>query len=196
MYVVTFKLKAKFTHGVEENLLCTTLRNQSKCSSQKSNMDLDRRTYFPKPCCYHTKYIIIRKNVANITYFQNPSRQEVTPNRLALSWTFIKSFFLATFWLFFIVYFSTMVFIKIYLINHSIIIRKFVANIYPPGHRLLTTYMNSIQIGSCRTWIVHGGKKECCPVITHVMWFLFSKIIIHKYLISCLCQDFSLWRKV
>ena len=95
--IVHFKLKAKFTHGVEENLLCTTLRNQSKCSSQKSNMDLDRRTYFPKPCCYHTKYIIIRKNVANITYFQNPSRQEVTPNRLALSWTFIKSFFFGYF---------------------------------------------------------------------------------------------------
>ena len=90
MYVVTFKLKAKFTHGVEENLLCTTLRNQSKCSSQKSNMDLDRRTYFPKPCCYHTKYIIIRKNVANITYFQNPSREEVTPNRQIFNKAFLN----------------------------------------------------------------------------------------------------------
>ena len=147
MYVVTFKLKAKFTHGVEENLLCTTLRNQSKCSSQKSNMDLDRRTYFPKPCCYHTKYIIIRKYVAN-------SFPELSSNLL---------FFWATFWLFFILYFSTMVFIKTYLINHSIIIRKFVANIYPAGHRLLTTYMNSIQIGSCRTWIVHRGKKRMLP---------------------------------
>ena len=53
-------------------------------------MDLDRRTYFPKPCCYHTKYIIIRKYVANITYFQNPSREEVTPNRQIFNKAFLN----------------------------------------------------------------------------------------------------------